>query len=121
MYSHLVATSKTLRELLKDFMSRRLEGFAAGGSLDVTLQTPQEMTSSQASSEGLSLWLYRVARDEHRLNDPPIVRRQPDGSMEALPPPLPLRLHYLMTPLAKQPETEQLILGCVCQPEFLID
>lgn len=40
----------------------------------------------------------------------------PSGSVEVLPPPLPLRLHYLMTPLVKdKPELEQRILGRALQ------
>jgi hypothetical protein len=78
----------------------------------VYLSTPQELTGKS----GLSLWLYRVSRDDTRLNDPPRRRSLPSGQVELVPPPLPLRLHYLMTPLAKdQPELEQRILGAVLQ------
>ena len=46
-------------------------------------------------AEGLSLWLYRVLRDDMRLNDPP--ERLAPTLFRA--PPLPLRLHYLITPV----------------------
>ncbi len=79
----------------------------------VSLSTPNEMT--QKPAEGLSVWLYRIMRDEQRLNDPP-VRLSPT---ELLPPPLPLRLHYLMTPVTSDrfgdPETEQIMIGKVLQ------
>ena len=79
----------------------------------VSLATPQEMNEKPA--EGLSVWLYRIIRDEQRLNDPP-VRISPT---ELRPPPLPVRLHYLMTPVTNEQtgdaETEQLILGKVLQ------
>ena len=74
------------------------------GATTVSLATPQEMRD--LNQQGLSVWLYRVARDENRLNDPPEVRTLPGGGVEVLPTPLPVRLHYLMTPLASaSPDT----------------
>jgi hypothetical protein len=66
--------------------------------------------------EGVSIWLYRVVRDETRLNDPPIMVPPSDVRQ----PPLPVCLHYLITPITDQhlgasPETEQVILGKVLQ------
>jgi hypothetical protein len=44
------------------------------------------------------------------------VRTLPNGTVEVIPTPLPIRLHYLMTPLANSnPDTEQRILGRVLQ------
>ena len=84
------------------------------GATTVTLETPQEML--QAGRQGLSVWLYRVARDDQRLNDPPEVRTLPTGEAVMIPTPLPVRLHYLMTPLAPaSPDTEQRILGRALQ------
>jgi len=86
---------------------------ASSTALVVSLATPQEMNEKPA--EGLSVWLYRIIRDDQRLNDPP-VRISPT---ELRPPPLSVRLHYLMTPVTNEqtgdPETEQLILGKVLQ------
>ena len=74
MYTALRATSLTLAEfLLQRFISDA--GLAAffdpgmGGTMRVTLATPEEMAGND--KEGLSVWLYRVARDEERLNAPP--------------------------------------------------
>lgn len=119
MYTSIRATSQTLAEHLRQrFISDpQLAPFfdsGAGGTMEVSLRTPQEMTENNV--EGLSVWLYRVARDEERLNAPPErisynqVRRTP----------LPVRLHYLMTPITASdqdagPETEQLILGKVLE------
>ncbi len=80
----------------------------------VSLNTPQEMTDNQ--TEGLSVWLYRVIRDEERLNAPP--ERISNNQLKT--PPLPMRLHYLVTPIVNSrtvtsPETEQAILGKVLQ------
>lgn len=114
MYTALRATSRTLAKFLETKFQADplLSGFFGGGMM-VSLNTPQEMNAKPA--EGLSVWLYRIIRDEQRLNDPP-VRISPT---ELRPPPLPVRLHYLMTPVTNEqtgdPETEQLILGKVLQ------
>lgn len=117
MHTRILSTSQSLAAfLLNRFRAdpADLGGFFGGGAAagDVYLSTPQELTGKS----GLSLWLYRVSRDDTRLNDPPRLRPLPSGQVELVPPPLPLRLHYLMTPLAKdQPEFEQRILGAVLQ------
>jgi hypothetical protein len=118
MYTALISTSETLREALRasfrdDVGPSGLAGLFTGGVLDVSLATPREM---HAVSQGLSLWLYRVERDETRLNDPPVMRPTAAGGMELVPPPLPVRLHYLMTPQVDNgPDTEQRIMGRVLQ------
>jgi hypothetical protein len=115
MFTALRATSQTLAEFVKKrFQADSLLGglFTAGGMV-VSLNTPPEMAEQPA--EGLSIWLYRVIRDDHRLNDPPIRL----SATELMPAPLPVRLHYLITPVTNKrtgsPETEQLILGKVLQ------
>jgi len=114
MYTALRATSRTVAKFLETkFQADPLLSGFFGGGMVVSLNTPQEMNAKPA--EGLSVWLYRIIRDEQRLNDPP-VRISPT---ELRPPPLPVRLHYLMTPVTNEqtgdPETEQLILGKVLQ------
>ena len=114
MYTALRATSRTLAKFLETkFQADPLLSGFFGGGMVVSLNTPQEMNAKPA--EGLSVWLYRIIRDEHRLNDPP-VRISPT---ELRPPPLPVRLHYLITPVTNEQtgdsETEQLILGKVLQ------
>lgn len=114
MYTALRASSRTVAKFLEARFQADplLSGFFSGGMV-VSLATPQEMNEKPA--EGLSVWLYRIIRDDQRLNDPP-VRISPT---ELRPPPLPVRLHYLMTPVTNEqtgdPETEQLILGKVLQ------
>lgn len=118
MYTVLAATSATLRQMLLDAMTNDIgpSGLASffTGATTVSLETPQEMVS--AGRQGLSVWLYRVARDENRLNDPPEIRTLPSGAVDVLPPPLPVRLHYLLTAISKtSPDTEQRILGRAMQ------
>jgi len=118
MYTVLAATSATLRQMLLDAMTSDigpsgLAGFFTGATT-VSLETPQEMVA--AGRQGLSVWLYRIARDENRLNDPPEIRVRPSGDVDVLPPPLPVRMHYLLTPITRTaPDTEQRILGRAMQ------
>lgn len=57
--------------------------------------------------EGISLYLYRVAVSTARRNLP--AKTLPDG--RRLRPPLPLDLHFLMTPWAKTPAKQHRLLG----------
>jgi hypothetical protein len=119
MYQALHATSVTLRQVLLDGITA--DAFLAGPAapfttrgMTVSLNTPQEMID--LGREGISLWLYRVVRDEHRFNDPP---RRVSGTQLA-PPPLPVRLHYLVAPVTTRqnqgdPDTEQYLLGKAMQ------
>lgn len=114
MYSALFMTSEVLRRyLLAQLQAVPVLGF--GGARVVSLNSPHEMRSEQ-NVEGLSLWLYRIVRDDTRLNAPP--RRPRPNEIEY--PPLPLRLHYLVTPVTflsggGAPDIEQRIMGRVLQ------
>jgi hypothetical protein len=119
MYTGLVASSQTVR----DFLTASLRADASlavffdpglGGTMIVSLNTPDEMV--ELRQQGVSLWLYRVVRDENLLNDPP--RRI--NKLQYRHTPLPVRLHYLVTPLVarNQPagtELEQRVLGKILQ------
>jgi hypothetical protein len=116
MYAALRATSKTLVDYLTAYLGSGSDPLAVDfteGSKTVSADTPKEMSER---AEGLSAWLYRVIREDQTLNEPP--RRQND---RLYPAPLPLRLHYLMTPIVGNDnnegssELEQLILGKAMQ------
>lgn len=119
MHTALRATSKTLADYLEGCLRRDAQlrmqfDAASGGQMVVSLSSPQQML--QRPAVGLSVWLYRTQRDEMQSNDPP-ARIDRD---HWLPPPLPLRLYYLVTPVSgsgrdQAPDTEQLILGKVMQ------
>ena len=120
MFQALHATSATL----VDYLQTSIDSdpfFGTPGhpwrdrNMRVRLQTPAEMTGNNGQ-EGVSLWLYRVIRDEERLNDP--ARRISPTQLR--PTPLPMRLHYLVTPVTNRanegdPDTEQYALGKVLQ------
>lgn len=118
MNTAIRAASETLRSVLHGAMTEdpilRLLFTGAGASV-VSLANPDEMAA--AGESGISLWLYRIVRDEQRLNAPP-ERIAPD---RLRPAPLPVRLHYLVSPViaidgANAPiETRHHILGAVLQ------
>lgn len=120
MYTALRATSLTIVDLLKQhFIADPQLGLlfdsSQGGSMIISLNSPEEMSDN--SEQGISVWLYMVNKDGERPNDamerisPTKLRRRP----------LPLSLHYLVTPVVvtknkhDSPETEQIILGKVLQ------
>ncbi len=120
MFQAIHATSSTLLGFLQTsidddpFFGAAANPWTNRG-MRVRLQTPEEMARNHGQ-EGLSLWLYRVVRDEERLNDP--ARRISPTQLQ--PPPLPMRLHYLATPITNRqqlgdPDTEQYVLGKVLQ------
>lgn len=87
-----------------------------GGAMRVSARTPHEM--DQANQSGMSLWLYRIARDPDLLTQLP--RRVGFDRIDKQD--LPLRLHYLCTPvvnedtdLGNDPDMEQFIIGKVLQ------
>lgn len=120
MYQALNATSTTLVDYLQTSIDADPFFGSAGHpwrdrNMHVRLQAPAEMLDNNGD-EGVSFWLYRVVRDEERLNDP--ARRI--SPTELRPTPLPLRLHYLVTPFtnrqhAGDPDTEQYALGKILQ------
>ena len=113
MHTALSATSETLAAFLAAQLSATIP-FFADGTMTVALNDPEEM-EELPSPQGLSLWLYRVVRDEQHVNAPP--RRLAANRLERVP--LPLRLYYLVTPVVANtvtaPGTRQTILGRVLQ------
>jgi hypothetical protein len=82
---------------------------AAGGPLSgtqVDLRSPRDIGGA-SNQTLLSLWLYRVRRLDELSNAPP--QRRQDGRISMRP--LPLNVHYLLTPIAGNPLTAQRLLG----------
>jgi len=118
MNSAIRAASETLRSVLlaamqADPILKLL--FTGVGAAVVSLGNPDEMSSGGES--GISLWLYRVERDDQRLNAPP-ERIAPN---RLRPTPLPVRLHYLICPMigldgsAVPVATRHHVLGAILQ------
>ncbi len=108
-----------LRQVTRHLIDRLTEAFQGEPLLNALLgmgdvvspRTPAEMQTASPQQKGLSVWLYQVDRNEYLLNRPDeridldLVRR----------PPVPLDLHYLITPMNDDPINEQLMLGKVVQ------
>ncbi|HWJ38001.1 MAG TPA: DUF4255 domain-containing protein [Sphingomicrobium sp.] len=96
MNTAIRAASETIQTVLTHAMvaDPNLKSlFTGGGSAIVSLANPDEMHALGAS--GISVWLYRIVRDEQLLNAPP-ERVAPNRFR---PTPLPIRLHYLISPV----------------------
>jgi hypothetical protein len=110
-YSALRRVSTTLQALLKQsFLADPALNPLFAGTHVVSLETPKEMRKAPPEN-GLSLWLYLIQRD-------PFLTNRPAERVDATHirfPPLPMDLHYLITPITDDPETEQLIMGKVLE------
>jgi Pvc16 N-terminal domain len=106
-YSVLSAVSSTLLTLLTNNITNAL---SVPLNVPIQLFSPPEMASI-GQVPGISLWLYKVTRMPEMLNDPP-ERRSPTQIART---PLPVLLHYLVTPMANDPLTRQTLLGRVLQ------
>ncbi len=77
----------------------------------VDLRSPREIGTPSGGVNTLSLWLYRVQRFGELENVPPRINS--DGRL--VPAPLPLTLHYLVTPLTGDELTAHRLLGHAMQ------
>jgi len=100
-YTVIRAISESLRTLLEQTITEPGVG--------ALLQSPQEMREDDLT--GVSVWLYRVTRNEHVLNHAP--QRLSATQFERHP--LPVNLHYLITPIMTDPLDEQTLIGRILQ------
>uniref|UniRef100_UPI0035CBBC5C DUF4255 domain-containing protein n=1 Tax=uncultured Sphingomonas sp. TaxID=158754 RepID=UPI0035CBBC5C len=118
MNTAIRAAAETLRSVLlatmqADPILKLL--FTGSGTSVVSLGNPDEMNDGGES--GISLWLYRIERDDQRLNAPP-ERVAPN---RIRPTPLPVRLHFLVCPMigsdgsAVPVATRHHVLGAILQ------
>jgi Pvc16 N-terminal domain len=107
-FTAIRAVSKSLKTLLETYITNSNEPQLSG--VNIELKSPKEMQQAQ-EGVGVSLWLYRVVRNGDMLNQPP-ERPQPNQLARR---PLPLTLHYLVTPITDDPEAKQALLGRVLQ------
>jgi hypothetical protein len=111
-YTAISSASQALADRLRQaFQADPRLGMLFNAAHVVSLETPKEMRAAAPKKVGLSVWLYRVQRNEFTLNRPR-ERLALDRLRRA---PLPVNLHYLMTPLSGNPENEQEIMGRLLQ------
>lgn len=103
-----LALSRRLRTAL--ITDPQLNALFTAGHV-VSIRTPKEMRNDPPLEVGLSVWLYAVERNEFTYNRP--VERVDETHVRMAP--LPVNLHYLVTPITDDAATEQLIMGKVLQ------
>src|SRR4051812_50180472 len=101
-FAAIEAASETIRLMVTDHVNQ------VATSVTVALKAPDELSGA---TKAVSIWLYRIGRDPDLVNRPP--QRLADGQVERQP--LPLDLHYLITPLASQPAMAHDLLGRAMQ------
>jgi hypothetical protein len=104
---------------MSDFQAISVVGSMIKDQLNATLsdinltQNPVELgpPKEKPESDVVSLWLYRVSRNGDLANND----RERNTSGELLQRPLPVDLHYLITPQFKVAQTEHRVLGRIMQ------
>ena len=110
-FTAIRAVSRTLRELLEEHITN--SPLPQVSNVPIVLVSPRELRDASrppTPPNGVSLWLYRVARNPDLLNHAPEVV---DSSVRRHP--IPVDLHYLISPIAATPDNEQALLGRVLQ------
>jgi hypothetical protein len=110
-FTAIWAVSKTLQTLLETEM--KADPQFSTMQVPISLESPRAIRApgSAIPSTSLSIWLYRVTRNEFTLNN-----RPPRTVLNQLPyPPIPVDLYYLITPMNEDPESQQVVLGKVLQ------
>jgi Pvc16 N-terminal domain len=101
-YPAIAATSQAIVSLF--------EGAAVGtefANVDFAIASAGDLQKPPGDRAIASIYLYRVAVDGNRRNQP--ARRTPDGRLRM--PPIPIDLHYLLTAWSKEAKTQHRLLG----------
>jgi hypothetical protein len=107
-YPVISAVSQTLKSLLTANITQSTDSQVK--NVPIELLSPRELQDKNESL-AVSVWLYRVARMSDMLNEPP--QRVAPNLIAATP--LPLLLHYLVTPISGDALTRHALMGKVLQ------
>jgi hypothetical protein len=107
-YPVISAVSQTLKSLLTANITQSTDSQIK--TVPIELLSPRELQDKNESL-AVSVWLYRVARMSEMLNEPP--QRIAPNLIAATP--LPLLLHYLVTPVSSDALTRHALLGKALQ------
>ena len=107
-YPVISAVSQTLKTLLTANITQSTDSQIK--NVPIELLSPRELQDKNETL-AVSVWLYRVARMADMLNEP----AQRIGPNLVVSTPLPLLLHYLVTPVATDPLTRHALLGKTLQ------
>lgn len=106
------AVSGTLQQLLQTQINADPD-LASILPISVSLFSPKAIRepTNGVSSSSVSIWLYRVMRNEHIWNNRPertVTNQVPHAS-------IPVNLYYLITPMDENPDKQQVVLGKMLQ------
>jgi hypothetical protein len=110
-FTAIRAVSMTLQTLLQQHVTDSPDPQLNG--VPISLSSPKELRDAATPPNppnGISLWLYRIARNADLLNQLP--ERVDDQTVRQ---PLPVDLYYLVAPITANSENEQVLLGRVLQ------
>jgi hypothetical protein len=107
-YTVIQAVSSTIQEVLRQNIT--LSSDPQIKNVPIELRSPKDLQIANVSP-AVSVWLYRVIRDGDLLNAPP----HRVAFNQQLNQPLPLNLHYLVTPISAKVGDEQALLGRAIQ------
>ena len=102
-------TAEIRRQLFDAFTASPDHDLGLAGVESISLQAPKDLDQNAVAS----LYLYRVAIDEHLRNQGPLADRADKDLLRR--PPLPLRLHYLFTPVSEEEDVNQILVGRLFQ------
>lgn len=109
-YTIIQDTTVELRQRIYDALDSAPDADfgLANPESDITLSPPRDQLQG---TPHLSLYLYRIEQDGHLRNQP----RLPDQQTGLRFPPMALKLCYLITPLERDEDQNQLMLGRIIQ------
>lgn len=118
-YKVINAVGETLRQLLLSEMKNDSAAYGPTGIIksedQITLDHPYKLIGDGESKNNcLSLFLYRVVENADQKNN----RFSPSSGNTYVHPPLPLNLHYLITPITNSADNNHRLLGKVMQILF---
>lgn len=106
-FEAIASVSRTLRALLEGHITNDPSFPIA--AVPIELRSPKELRQDSVDL-CVSVWLYRVNRNPDLANEPP---RPGASTVDRYP--IPLDLHFLITPIADDPESDQKLLGRLVQ------
>jgi hypothetical protein len=101
---------KAVSEGLRDHLNDRLAESALVPAPEARLHSLQ--TPPPTNPPLLTVFLYDVCEEASLRNRPRSVAVAPDGTVRAVPAPLPIVLRYMLTPWAVEPADAHVMLGC---------
>jgi hypothetical protein len=112
-----VSGSSVISDITAEIRRQLFEAFTAVPDHDlgltsvdsISLQGPKDVDQNAVAS----LYLYRLTIDEYLRNQSPLADRSDKDLLRR--PPLPLRLHYLFTPVSEEEEVNQILVGRLLQ------